>query len=228
MDCEAAQQRTRTRRNPAAQAAASAKWYAKPEVKARMAARWKVYYAAHREEILARVSSPVGRSQQTARLRSWRSKNPEKDAANFKRWCPRYPEKVRARSLKWAKTPLGRLVRQAAEHRRQSLKRSLPVTLTHTDIAVALEWFGHACAYYGVVLYKYRTRTLDHVVPLSRRGPTTPCNIVPACRSCNSSKNDKDLKVWLRSRKDLDGVGVIMRVRRFFRHVSRVYSPSVN
>jgi 5-methylcytosine-specific restriction endonuclease McrA len=39
--------------------------------------------------------------------------------------------------------------------------------------------------------------TVDHVVPLSRGGQHAEGNLVPACRSCNSSKGDKLLIEWL-------------------------------
>ncbi len=37
---------------------------------------------------------------------------------------------------------------------------------------------------------------MDHVIPLSRGGNHTADNIVPACRSCNSSKGNKLLSEW--------------------------------
>lgn len=39
--------------------------------------------------------------------------------------------------------------------------------------------------------------TVDHVVPLNRGGQHAEGNLVPACRSCNSSKRDKLLIEWL-------------------------------
>lgn len=42
-------------------------------------------------------------------------------------------------------------------------------------------------------------RTVDHVVPVSKGGLTVPSNLVPCCRSCNSSKGDKDVVPWLRT-----------------------------
>lgn len=38
--------------------------------------------------------------------------------------------------------------------------------------------------------------TLDHVVPISKGGPHTKTNIVPACSTCNSSKGSKLLDEW--------------------------------
>nr|WP_239115333.1 HNH endonuclease [Streptomyces sp. SID8499] len=39
--------------------------------------------------------------------------------------------------------------------------------------------------------------TVDHVIPLSRGGQHAEGNLVPACKSCNSSKGDKLLIEWL-------------------------------
>jgi 5-methylcytosine-specific restriction endonuclease McrA len=38
--------------------------------------------------------------------------------------------------------------------------------------------------------------TIDHVVPIARGGRDAPDNVVPACKSCNSSKNAKLLSEW--------------------------------
>ncbi len=53
--------------------------------------------------------------------------------------------------------------------------------------------YGGRCAYCGA-----RTRlTADHVVPIALGGANSIDNIVPACGSCNSSKNAKPLLVWM-------------------------------
>jgi 5-methylcytosine-specific restriction endonuclease McrA len=38
--------------------------------------------------------------------------------------------------------------------------------------------------------------TQDHFIPVAKGGPYTQNNIVPACKRCNSSKNDKDAMEW--------------------------------
>jgi 5-methylcytosine-specific restriction endonuclease McrA len=38
---------------------------------------------------------------------------------------------------------------------------------------------------------------LDHFIPVSKGGESTPGNLVPACKSCNSSKRDQDPALWV-------------------------------
>lgn len=39
----------------------------------------------------------------------------------------------------------------------------------------------------------------DHLHPVSRGGDTVPGNLVPACGSCDDSKQDRDVEDWLAS-----------------------------
>lgn len=41
---------------------------------------------------------------------------------------------------------------------------------------------------------------IDHVVPVSRGGPSEGWNLVPSCAPCNTSKGNKDVTVWMDSR----------------------------
>lgn len=61
----------------------------------------------------------------------------------------------------------------------------------------AMVHFRGSCAYCGAKQSRKIRLTRDHVVPVSKSGPTTRQNIVPACRKCNSSKQDHDLGAWL-------------------------------
>jgi len=56
--------------------------------------------------------------------------------------------------------------------------------------------------YVGLCAYcQESATTLDHVVPISKGGAHSKANLVPACKSCNSSKHDKTLIVWLTTRR---------------------------
>ena len=64
--------------------------------------------------------------------------------------------------------------------------------------ALVASWDG--CAYCGTVDGPFQR---DCVLPISRGGRYTLDNVVPACRSCNTSKCNDEVTGWMR-RKRLD------------------------
>ncbi|MFH0908899.1 MAG: HNH endonuclease [bacterium] len=76
-------------------------------------------------------------------------------------------------------------------HSRKRKVRPIPVEA----MKYLEESFDGKCAYCGKPASTY-----DHIVPVSKGGQTTPGNIVPACASCNSSKNNKDVVEWRHGR----------------------------
>jgi 5-methylcytosine-specific restriction endonuclease McrA len=71
--------------------------------------------------------------------------------------------------------------------------------------AIQAAWGG--CAYCGATEGSLQR---DCVLPISRGGRYTLDNVVPACRSCNTSKCNDEVTGWLR-RKRLDERGFLMR-----------------
>jgi 5-methylcytosine-specific restriction endonuclease McrA len=71
----------------------------------------------------------------------------------------------------------------------------------------ALKEAWRGCAYCGVT---DKPLQKDCVLALSRGGRYTLDNIVPACRSCNTSKCNDEVTGWLR-RKRLDESAFLMR-----------------
>ena len=76
--------------------------------------------------------------------------------------------------------------------RRNSHKRNLASTLTINQWRHAQSYFNHNCAYCGSAT----TLEQEHFWPLSKGGGYTRTNIIPACRSCNASKNNKPFEEW--------------------------------
>ena len=62
--------------------------------------------------------------------------------------------------------------------------------------ALQAAWGG--CAYCGVTGQALQR---DCVLPISRGGRYTLDNVVPACRSCNASKCNDEVTVWMRRRR---------------------------
>jgi 5-methylcytosine-specific restriction endonuclease McrA len=71
--------------------------------------------------------------------------------------------------------------------------------------ALKAAWGG--CAYCGAT---DRALQRDCVLALSRGGRYTLENIVPACRSCNTSKCNDEITAWMR-RKRLDEPSFLLR-----------------
>lgn len=74
----------------------------------------------------------------------------------------------------------------------RAYKGNLHGDLTGNDWLEILELFNNSCAYCGAK----GALTRDHVMPVSKGGLNTKHNIVPACKSCNSSKHNNDLVEW--------------------------------
>lgn len=72
--------------------------------------------------------------------------------------------------------------------------------------AIQAAWGG--CAYCGAA---DRALQRDCVLALSRGGRYTRENIVPACRSCNTSKCNEEVTTWMR-RKRLDERTFLLRL----------------
>lgn len=55
-----------------------------------------------------------------------------------------------------------------------------------------LQKFDYSCAYCGAT----EPLTMEHVLAIHNGGTNEVCNVVPACRRCNSSNGTKDLSDW--------------------------------
>lgn len=81
----------------------------------------------------------------------------------------------------------------AQAHRRRSKIAENGGTLTAAEIkAIVAEdcfWCGIDCS---------QDFHLDHIVPISKGGRNSRCNVAVSCPGCNLSKNAKDLSDWLR------------------------------
>lgn len=110
----------------------------------------------------------------------------EKERARYN--TPADKEKAR----KWRHSPGARLVRQAKYYRRRARLQNAASNLTKQEWENTLKSYGGKCVYCGG-----DGTTIDHVVPIARGGSHSVNNVVPACPTCNSSKNAKPLLLWM-------------------------------
>jgi 5-methylcytosine-specific restriction endonuclease McrA len=141
------------------------------------------YREANREKVLdgLRAYYVANRESMLARHRRWRSDNPDHARDYARQWRRSNPEKARELVRR------SRVLRQSA--RRAAL---VPVSLDH--LRARFGRFGGVCAYCG----SEGRLTVDHVLAVVHGGLDESGNIVPACSSCNSSKNSRPVEEWYR------------------------------
>lgn len=133
------------------------------------------------------------------RSRLWYAKNRERVAERARRYREANRESIAAdKILQRLRNPEQVAARRA---RYRARKRGAPVVESGLTWRAVAERGGMNCAYCGVLTVpKHEDArlwpTLDHVIPLSRGGHHALSNGVLACKSCNSSKQDKTLDEW--------------------------------
>lgn len=88
------------------------------------------------------------------------------------------------------------------------IRRSTRFSIYHRD--------GFKCAYCQASAGDGAQMTLDHVLPCELGGTNAVENLVTACLSCNSRKQDKSMRDWLASLRDrgVDTSKIALRIRK--------------
>jgi 5-methylcytosine-specific restriction endonuclease McrA len=94
---------------------------------------------------------------------------------------------------------------RAAKRRTRRMQRVVHDLTDGQWSALLTAWGG--CAYCGATGIPLQR---DCVLPISRGGRYTLSNVVPACRSCNTSKCNAEVGRWLR-RRGLDEPAFLLR-----------------
>jgi 5-methylcytosine-specific restriction endonuclease McrA len=165
--------------------------------------------SCHRERRARYYLANPEPKREAAKRRYWA--DPAADKAKHKRWLAKNPKRAREHSLAWyrANPEKSRLSRKAwllanpdkaresaaagRARRRARLLEAKGLGITREQWASKLEEFGHRCAYCN----EKRPLTIDHFRPFARGGENDVDNIVPACQSCNSRKNDRLIFDWV-------------------------------
>lgn len=149
-----------------------------------------LYYEKNRDEIKLRVKAyrernpgkikahrELRKKEKSVYNKIYRSENKDKVNACQKSWLARNKERGLSRTRKW-----------------RARLYNAPGGGWIPDEEVRLKKdYCNRCAYCGREL----PLSMDHVVPLSRGGSNIIENIVPACKSCNSSKKNTPLLIWM-------------------------------
>jgi 5-methylcytosine-specific restriction endonuclease McrA len=117
-------------------------------------------------------------------------KNKDKYNEYSKKWKNEHKDKAKFSCLKYRKAHMEKVYNW--NNARRSRKNCLESSLTNEQWEEIKLHFDNKCAYCG----KEESLTREHFIPLSKGGEYTINNIIPVCKSCNSSKLDKDFFEW--------------------------------
>ncbi len=148
-----------------------------------------------------------------------------------KKYYDNHKDKVKADSrLRYAKNPkrsyryqisanFAQKVKSATyTARKRAEKYKLNADLTIAEWEYALVHFNFCCAYCGSQQGLWNPITADHFIPLadSLCPGTTRRNMLPACRTCNSSKNDQSPVEWVQKRFGRKARRILARINAYF------------
>jgi 5-methylcytosine-specific restriction endonuclease McrA len=133
--------------------------------------------------------------------------NIEKRRQQYKKWLQKNPnwrknydlankERIKKRCRIWYQLNRAKAIDKARRYdaRKRASRKAALTPACFADVGGRFAVFNNCCAYCGS---KDRLE-VDHVVALSRGGLDEPSNIIPACRSCNGSKNARPIESWYR------------------------------
>lgn len=125
-------------------------------------------------------------------ITSNREKNNSRMRAYLKTWRIEKEDKAKllARGDRHRKNNLEKFALK--EKLRRSKKRANGGQFSSKDWFRLYHRFNKLCAYCG----SRPATTIDHVIPVAKGGSGYIGNILPACVTCNSSKQDKTLYEW--------------------------------
>jgi 5-methylcytosine-specific restriction endonuclease McrA len=138
-------------------------------------ARQRAFYLKNKAALLAykktyyEENKPMLLDKQS----SYRKSNPEKVKEQFDAWRANSPEVVKANSKK-----------RKARMRGAGIKKITPKEIKNL--------LAQKCFY----CQQNDATQIDHVVPVARGGTHSIGNLLPACTSCNSSKNKWFITEW--------------------------------
>lgn len=119
-----------------------------------------------------------------------KGKNKEIIKENHRKYCEANKKHISEMNKKWRNN--NRINGRIKDQKREAMKRNLPCTLTIAEWENIKLFFNNRCCYCN----KELPLTQDYFIPLSKNGEYTINNIVPCCKSCNSSKRNRYFESW--------------------------------
>ena len=123
-----------------------------------------------------------------AKARDWYLRNKERKKKAAQEWRDANRDKVAKASSAWTKANADKKLNHL-HARKARLKQNGVYQVSATELK---RLYSSPCFYCGTS----DKITQDHVIPIHRGGRHSIGNLVAACQSCNSSKQDKTITEW--------------------------------
>ena len=155
---------------------------------------------------------------------SYYLRNRDKEIERAKKYNEENRDIIRERERKYRNTKNGKISNKLKSTKRRTRLKNLENNFTIKDWEFCKEYFTEnsklKCAYCNKELQR---ATIEHFIPVSKGGTTTRNNILPVCRSCNSSKQDKDFLEWYKT-KPFYNEKSIEKINSYFEHLKTIPS----
>ncbi len=179
------------------------------EIQKRISESRKLKYQSDPEfrEHLKRINSKYlstgnGKRKAAERGKAWLKSSKGREWR--KKWEKESEAGKRARKAvmkRWLSTPSGKEYKARHSAKRRGAVKSAGSAVTAAEWNDLLCLYDYRCAYCGESFSETNPATRDHVIPVSRGGDHEIGNLRPACRRCNSKKNNRDLAPVIQIRK---------------------------
>ena len=166
---------------------------------------YKQYYEANKDKERERSKQyyEANKDKHAEYYKQYNEINKDKVNERNKRYYEANKEKMAEYNKQWRQSPQGKVAIFNINHRRRIKEEQQGSGITKDQWLEMMKFFDFRCAYSGEVLSK-KTRSVDHIVPISTGGDNMIWNMVPMTRSLNSSKHDKDMEKWYREQSFYD------------------------
>ena len=152
-------------------------------------------YLANREKNLANAAKhrELNREKNREYARKWREANPDKVKELQKSHYAKNRDKEREDSKRYRRTHKEQYSGYGRKRRARLANNGCSLTLRQWE-EIKLR-YKHKCAYCGAK----EDLTMDHVTPISKGGSHSADNVVPACKTCNCSKQANPAPLYVQT-----------------------------